>query len=374
MKQTSFPMKPDGKLTVRSGSDLSIEGIEAATMVVIVDHGEGLRMKEDGGVFQLAADSDCRVILPFGVTVTVEKVGGDASIKNLANRLVVGKIGGDLHLQMFAGATVETVGGDCVIQEASGAVEVSRIGGDLLAEVSGSLYAGSVGGDTRLIGETGKVLITTGGDANLKFINASLPEVRVNAGGEIHMVVPADANGQLELSSGGEDIQVSAGGQELEVEHGQSSLPLGAGGAVITLTAGDSIQVSDKAEENWEFDDDLDASTDHWSDFGIDLEKTIKDSLKTVSDSVRLASAHASRAGIMAEEKLNQAMRHLEERGMGPGRKRKVVGFTFGDSASAVPSPAPKATDEERMLVLRMLQDKKITVEEAEKLLNALDR
>jgi hypothetical protein len=67
-------------------------------------------------------------------------------------------------------------------------------------------------------------------------------------------------------------------------------------------------------------------------------------------------------------------MRHLEERGMGPGRKRKVVGFSFGDSASAAPSQTPKATDEERMLVLRMLQDKKITVEEAEKLLNALDR
>ncbi len=374
MKQTSFPMKPDGKLTVRTGSDLSIEGIEAGTMVVIVDHGEGLRMREEGGVFNLAADSDCRVILPFGVTVTVEKVGGDASIKNLANRLVVGKIGGDLHLQLFAGATVENVGGDCVIQEASGAVEVSRVGGDLLAETSGSLYAGSVGGDTRLIGESGKVLLTTGGDATLKFTNASLPEVKVNAGGEIHMFVPADANGQLELTSGGEDIQVSAGGQELEVEHRDSSLPLGAGGAVIKLTAGESIQVSDKAEENWEFDDDLDASTDHWSDFGIDIEKTIKDSLKTVSDSVRQATAHASRAGLMAEEKVNQAIRHLEERGIGAGRKRKVVGFSFGDATPAAPSQAPKATDEERMLVLRMLSDKKITVEEAEKLLNALDR
>lgn len=374
MKQTSFPMKPDGKLTVRSGSDLSIEGIEAATMVVIVDHGEGLRMKEEGGIFLLAADSDCRVILPFGVTVTVEKVGGDASLKNLTNRLVVGKVGGDLHLQLFAGASVETVGGDCIIQQASGAVEIQRVGGDLLAEVSGSLYASTVGGDAKIIGDSGKIQLTCGGDVDLKFTNAALPEATVKADGDIQMVVPAEANGQLELTSSGEEIEVSAGGQELEVERRHSSLPLGAGGAMIALTAGGSIQVSDKAEENWEFDDDLDASTDHWSDFGIDLEKTIRDSLKTVSDSMKLAGAHASRAGMMAEEKMNQAMRHLEERGMGPGRKRKVVGFSFGDSASAAPSQAPKATDEERMLVLRMLQDKKITVEEAEKLLNALDR
>jgi hypothetical protein len=374
MKQTSFPMKPDGKLTIRTGSDLSIEGIEAATMVVIVDHGEGLRMKEDGGVFHLAADSDCRVILPFGVTVNVEKVGGDASIKNLSNRLVVGKTGGDLHLQVLEGASVETVGGDCVIQEASGAVEVQRVGGDLMAEVSGSLYVGSVGGDASVIASSGKVEMTVGGDARLKFVNANLPEARVKAGGEINMTVPEGANGQLELTSGGEDIQVSAGGQELEVENDHASLPLGNGGATITLTAGDNLQVSDRSEENWEFDDDLDASTDHWSDFGIDLEKTIKDSMKTVSESVRLAGEHANRAGQIAEEKMKQAMRHLEERGLGAGRKRKVVGFTFGDSASAAPIQTPKASDEERMLVLRMLQDKKITVEEAEKLLNALDR
>ena len=374
MKQTSFPMKPDGKLTVRTGSDLSIEGIEAATMVVIVDHGDGLRMKEEGGVFQLAADSDCRVILPFGVTVTVESVGGDASLKNLTNRLVVGKVGGDLHLQLFAGASVETVGGDCIIQQASGAVEIQRVGGDLLAEVSGSLYASTVGGDARVIGDSGKVQLTIGGDADLKFINTALPEVKVNAGSDIQLLVPQEANAQLELTSGGEEIEVYAGGQELDVEDGHSSLPLGTGGATIKLTAGGSIQVSDKAEENWEFDDDLDASTDHWSDFGIDLEKTIKDSLKTVSESMKLAGANASRAHRIAEEKMNQAMRHLEERGMGPGRKRKVVGFSFGDSASTAPSQAPKATDEERMLVLRMLQDKKITVEEAEKLLNALDR
>jgi hypothetical protein len=39
------------------------------------------------------------------------------------------------------------------------------------------------------------------------------------------------------------------------------------------------------------------------------------------------------------------------------------------------PTPAkePKATDEERMLILKMLQEKKITVEEADKLFEALE-
>jgi hypothetical protein len=35
--------------------------------------------------------------------------------------------------------------------------------------------------------------------------------------------------------------------------------------------------------------------------------------------------------------------------------------------------PRPSATDEERLAILKMLQDKKITAEEAEKLLSSLE-
>jgi hypothetical protein len=35
--------------------------------------------------------------------------------------------------------------------------------------------------------------------------------------------------------------------------------------------------------------------------------------------------------------------------------------------------PRPQATDEERMAILKMLQEKKITAEDAEKLLSALE-
>jgi hypothetical protein len=374
MKQTSFPMKPDGKLTIHCGADLSVEGIEAATMVVIVDHSEGLRMREEGGVFSLQTDSDCRVILPFGVTVTIDKVGGDASIKNLSNRLVIGKVGGDLQLNLVEGASVETVGGDCIVKQTSGAAELNRIGGDLVAEVSGSIYAGSVGGDARVIGATGKVQLTAGGDTSFKFTDANMPEVKVNAGGDIQLQVPADANAQLELTSEDENIQVHSSGQDVDAEERNFSLPLGNGGATVTLTAGGSINVTDREEKDWDFDTEVESMDDRWQDFGIEIEQKIKESLKTVADSVRMATQQASKAGQIAEEKMNQAMRHLEERGMSAGRKRKVVGFTFGENDPFTVKPPVRASDEERMLVLRMLQEKKISVEEAEKLLNALDR
>ena len=373
MKQTSFPMKPDGRLSVRCNADLSIEGIEASTMVVIVDNGAGLRMKEESGIFSLSADSDCRVILPYGVTVTIEKASGDVSVKNLSRRLVIGRISGDLHMETVEGASVENIGGDCVIRQAAGSVELNRIGGDLLAEVTGSIIASAVGGDARVQGATGLVQVNAGGDVALKFVEPKLPEVKAVAGGDLRVQVPASASGMLDMTSEGEDITVHAGGQDFESEDRSASLPLGEGGATIKLTAGGDLEVTDREEKKWEFDDDLDSMDEHWQNFGIELEQSLREGLKSVSETVRLATEHANRAGQMAEEKVNRAMRHLEERGVPVGRKRKVIGFSFGDSDIPAAAKPARATDEERMIVLRMLQEKKISVEEAEKLLNALD-
>jgi hypothetical protein len=374
MKQTSFPMKPDGRLTVRCGADLSVEGIEAATMVVIVENGAGLRMKEETGVFSLSADSDCRVILPYGVTVTVEKVGGDASIKNLSRRLIVGKVGGDLHVQQLEGASIETVSGDCLLYGAAGSVEINRVGGDLLAEISGSLIVNNVGGDARMQVGAGAVQVTAGGDIALKFLDEKLPETRASAGGDISLLVPATASGLLEMSAGGEEISVHVGGQDYEYDAHEASLPLGEGGATLKLSAGDEIEVSDHEDEDWDFNEDMESMDQHWEDFGIEIEEKIREGLKSVSETVRAATENAARAGHMAEEKVNRAMHRLEERGINAGRKRKVVGFTFGNVDLPEPAKPAGASNEERMIVLRMLQEKKISIEEAEKLLNALDR
>ena len=82
-----------------------------------------------------------------------------------------------------------------------------------------------------------------------------------------------------------------------------------------------------------------------------------------------------------AEEKLAETMRKVEQRvqeaerrsGEGDGRRRKSYGWVSPPAPPAPPKPkrAP-ATDEERMMILRMVEQGKISVEQAEKLLAAL--
>ena len=373
MKQTTIPIRMDARVIIKCNADLSVEGNENSTLIVIVDQSDCLRMKEENGVFRIVADADCRVVLPESVTVTIEKVSGNCNLENLRGRVVIGKIGGNLNLNRVNGASVESVGGDCRILEASGAIELARVGDLLMAENLQTILAGSVGGDVRLANVQGKVDVSAGDEVQIQFLQNNLPEIRVKAGSDIRLYVSKDANGQLELNSGGEEIKVHAGGQEVEMEQRGFSLPLGEGGARIELIAGDSILVTDEEKPDWN-DESGDWGTEYWKDFGFDIANKVKESMRSASESMNQAWRVAEKASRDAGKQVEHAFRELDERGFGFGRSGKVVGFSMDGDKTSTSSSKTGPSDEERMLVLKMLQDKKISVEEAEKLLNALDR
>lgn len=372
MKQTIIPIKADARIMVKCSADLSVEGTEESTLVVIVDQGDSLRMREEGGVYRIQSDTDCRIILPETAMVTVEKTGEDCQLRNIKSRLVIGKVGGDLNLNSISGASVESIGGDCHISAVGGAVELVRIGGSLIADGGESILASSVGGDARLYNFSGKVEVSAGDEVSLQISQTNIPEIRIKAGSDIDLFLPENANCQLDLKSGGENIKIHASGQEVELEGREFSVPLGNGGALVSLTAGDCVQVTDREKAaNREHDSVWDE--EHWQNFGFDIGRKVREGLKIAGDSVDMAIKEAEKATKMAGREVERVFRDLDENRYRPGSHVNVVGFSMGkdQSASAVPKAGP--SDEERMLVLKMLQEKKITVEEAEKLLNALD-
>jgi hypothetical protein len=86
-------------------------------------------------------------------------------------------------------------------------------------------------------------------------------------------------------------------------------------------------------------------------------------------------------ASARVQEKMRQAQAKLEQKMAAAQRKAQAktgrrppekVGFSFGGQPFAAPATSA-ASEEERLLILKMLEEKKITVEEAEMLLNALE-
>ncbi|MDO9121059.1 MAG: hypothetical protein Q7U31_04690 [Anaerolineaceae bacterium] len=373
MKQTIIPIKSDAHVFIKCNADLSVEFSAESTLVVIVDQGDSLRMREENGVYRIQSDTDCRLILPDAATVTVEKTGGDSQLRNLKSRVVIGKVGGDLKLDSINGASVESVGGDCHIYAAIGAVELVRIGGSLIADGGVSIFASGVGGDARIYNFSGKIEVNAGDEVIIQISQTNVPEIRVKAGSDIELYLPESANCQLDLKSGGESIEVHAAGQDVELESREFSVPLGNGGATVALTAGDSIQVTDR-EKIANDDNDSGWDEDHWKNFGFNIGQTVRLGLKIAGGSVDMALKQAEKATKEASREVERVFRELDGKHYRPGSHSNVVGFSMDDRQPASPNVKAGPSDEERMLVLKMLQEKKITVEEAEKLLNALDR
>jgi len=142
---------------------------------------------------------------------------------------------------------------------------------------------------------------------------------------------------------------------------------------MVSLIAGDSIQVTDreKAENN---DNDSFWDEEHWKNFGFDIGRRVREGLKIAGDSVEMAIKEAEKAGKLAGREVERVFRDLDENRFRHGPHNHVVGFSMAENQATATTSKTGPSDEERMLVLKMLQEKKISVEEAEKLLNALDR
>jgi hypothetical protein len=371
MKQTIIPMKNDARLVVRTSGDLFIEGGEEPQLTATVEDGESFRMKDEDGAVYLHANSDTKLKVPAGVNLVLERVSGDASILAISGKVEVQKVGGDLHFQKLNGISVDSIGGDCVFKEVSGTVEIRRVGGDLDGFKAQDVLARSVGGDAELSSVQGKVQVSAGGDAHIQIIDAAVSETNVRTGGAIELVVMENAAANLSLESDSEKISVHAGGQLLDVKERDYVLPLGLGGAAVRLSAGGEIKVREGKEAMGEFSFVFDDLEDTWRDFGREIEEKIRQSMKGVNHSLRHAGWEASNAMRHAADKVEGFTRTDD---FGHRSEGKVYGFGFEPNASAPAAKEKKAaSDEERMLVLKMLQDKKISVEEAEKLLQALE-
>jgi hypothetical protein len=100
-----------------------------------------------------------------------------------------------------------------------------------------------------------------------------------------------------------------------------------------------------------------------WSGFG-----------ERISRQVQAATARAAKS---AEEATRRAERHAERHARRWGRTPPPGAWgDFGPKGMPTPPGMPKSepvAEEERMAILKMLQEKKITAEQAEQLLQALE-
>ena len=381
----------DDTLTIESRVALSISAPAEAVIRVGQVSGDLLLQHLDGevSVEGISGDVSCR---SGKAAISLQEVHGDLAVEDLDGPLSVGQAHADALLTRVLSANMSVVHGD-VQARGMGELKVGAVSGDVQAtEISGPVVVEEGRGDFRgkdLRG--GMDLRAVKGDISLKTDLVSGMIYRAQADGSIVGRFPEDTSARFSLQAKG---RISA--QLPQVEKEEAGMVIGRAGngdAEVDLRAnGDvSIHLHRQAQGG---EHDMAAA---WGTLGAQIEAEIAEHVGKL-DLDAFTRRSIDKATRKAEEEIRRAQhrwekeaQHIEERARRAseraaraasksqakvGRRAHRWDFSFAGGASSAAGPAAPAarvSEDDQLSVLKMLQEGKISVEQAENLLKALE-
>jgi DUF4097 and DUF4098 domain-containing protein YvlB len=370
MQSKTFDTGTNPKIIFESvGGKLRLRPTESQQVEIRGGDNGDLAAEQTNGSIVVRCSADCQVLAPPNASFEAETIGSDVSVLDIEGDLMFKTVGGDLRVKRAGAATVETIGGDMTARKLAGALSVDRLGGDALVDqVAGDVRLRSMGGDLRLSRVGGVVDASAGGDGRVSLSPQGESKHSVLVGGDLSCYLPDDSSAKLTMKAGGDlrlAVPVEAkdipGGCEVELGDGAAEVELSAGGSLSLRTGGDVDEVvavdlgeAIAARVGAEIETHMVEIEDRLSGLGDRLQTFDPD---RVGRKIRGSIAKAQRKAARAQRRAARAQRRSS--------RREVVDLGTGEATS-------EPTEEERLVILRMLEQGKISVEEAESLLQAL--
>jgi len=337
-----------------------------------------VRLEQEGETFTLAAHAGCTLACPAGATLTIQKVSGNLTVEGIEGSLAIGVIHGNLALRAVGPVALEQAMGNVSALQVAGELRGQDMKGNVRSrDVEGPLSLNEVSGNLVAEGLAGG-LMTKHVRGNTQLGPPFSPEAtyRVNTGGNLTLLLPKDTSVQLALQA---SRGVRSRLPDLELEEIDELMrgTLGSGEATLEAEADGYIylQPESKAESS-SFSADLE-------ELGVQIEAQIHRAMAEVashleeslgrvdSESFRHRMDRATeKVSKAAEQARRKAEREAEKARMRAERAERRWQRISGRQP---PETDVSATDEEHMRVLRMVEEGKITPEQASDLLAALE-
>jgi hypothetical protein len=357
--------------------DLSVVGWEAEDILIKADE-EELAVSQSGEEVTLSCTDDVSLRIPKSASLFIQRIGGDASLRGVMGNIEIREIDNDLSIREAGLITIDTIKADFSLRSAKGDLHVKNVGGDVsIRDVEGNVTLDSVADDLALRGARGDIKVNVGEDV-VVYLEPRIDGVySVVAGDDILLVLPSNANATLNLH--GDKIDIDWPGIENDEDLIERGVTLGNGSAKITLNAGGDIRVTsdvDAGDSAEDFGNFAGLNFD-WSGFGERISRQVE---RATGQAARRAEEAARRAERLSSDAARRAERHAERQARRWKGNVKVGRWNWdvGPGQGRVPNPPPPpgsepVSEEERMAILKMLAEKKITAEQAEQLLSALE-
>jgi hypothetical protein len=343
--------------------DLSVVGWDGEDILIKTDEDE-LTLQHNGEDVTFSSTDDVSLRIPREASLFIQKVGGDMALRGVTGNVEIKQIDNDLSMRDVGFVMIDRIDEDFSLRGAKGNLYVKTVGGDVsVRDVEGNITLDSVADDLALRGVRGNVKVNVGEDVVLYLEPKADGAYSITAGDDILLVLKPNAN--VTLSMHGEEIDVDWPGIENQEDITERVLVLGDGSAKISLNAGGDIRVTNNAEAGNSAEDfgNFAGMNFDWSGFG-----------ERISRQVAQATSQAARR---AEEAARRVERHAERQARRWKGNVKVGRWNWemgpGGAQTPPSPPSEPVAEEERMAVLKMLAEKKITAEQAEQLLNALE-
>ena len=343
--------------------DLSVVGWDGEDILIKTDEDE-LSLQQNGDTVSFSCTDDVSLRIPRDASLFIERIGGDMALRGVMGSIRINEVDNDLSMRDVGNVSIETIKADFSLRGAKGNLAVKSVGGDVsIRDVEGNIALDSVADDLALRGARGNVKVNVGEDVVVYLEPKADGAYSITAGDDILLVLKPNAN--VTLSMNGDEIDVDWPGIENQEDVTERVLVLGDGSAKIALNAGGDIRVTNNAEAGNSAEDfgNFAGMNFDWSGFG-----------ERISRQVEQATARAAKR---AEEAARRVERHAKRHAGRWGSNVKTGPWNWEMGPKGVPTPpsppSEPVAEEERMAVLKMLAEKKITAEQAEQLLSALE-
>jgi hypothetical protein len=371
MKLQRFEVSNTPHLTVKSHGDLDISGGRKGEIAIkVYGREEDLQVVREGEHLKIVAHARCKIGCPRGTTVTLDDVQGDLRLRQLDGPMAV-----------------KQVQGDTVLKDVGPTIITNAVGDVRARSVRGELKLDSVTGDLRGSYLEGGLQATVGGDGSLTTDFVPDCDYRLSTGGDVVVKLPAQASARIRVKAGGDlkhkvdwaDVQEEAGSLTGRLGDGEANVEINAGGDVSLRAKSDSATFVFGVAEDGDLEIELESMAEeiarnievYMANMGAQLEAKLgsidqEAVLRKVEQSAEKARRKAAHAAERARIQAERAQRRWERTGA-----HQAGRHTHG--AAAPRQTAPSVTDEERLMVLRMVQEGKITADEAAQLLEAME-
>jgi len=370
----------------------------------IKDLAEEVQANKKKNVLEISSPHDVLITIPHNLEVIIKSVNGDANLKGLRGPLKIKSISGDVIASDISSLTADVIAGDLIASRIQGNLQVKSVAGDgLIDNVQGQIELKAVGGDIQIYTVSGGFDVKAGGSGSIEFHPVSWQAYKIIVGSDLTITMPADTSADLSIKSGAKDIKIFPG--KLDITHNEEELEhtLGEGGPAVLLTAGGKVFMIDdefsvlkgikmNLDDLGDIAGDFTTNTSQYIRNNLDhLEEELAESLSGLSESLkeiglseeklkdlgakieessRKAAEKAEVAAIKAQAKMEKKFARARQKALRAQEKFKQFDL---DQFMELQTTKSAVSDSERLAILEMLQEKKITPEQAEDLLQALE-